>query len=109
MMRTRDSASGPASGLEADGGAVALMVELLSDNSILPDFAPLAADIEGRGIQVWSYRQATAALRQVAVSAGLNTKDVSLHSLRISVATVLGVGGDTLDRVIHRKCNVNQA
>ena len=43
LMRTRDTAIGPNSGLEADGGAVALMVELLSYNSTLPESAPISA------------------------------------------------------------------
>ena len=38
--RTRDEISGPQSGYRADGGAVALMVELMSCHATLPDDAP---------------------------------------------------------------------
>ena len=103
LMRTRDTATGPCSGLEADGGAVALMVELMSYNNLLPENAPIATYL-GKGVmRVWSYRQATSALRQIASVAGLNPRTVSLHSLRIGMATVLGAGGDTSDRIIQRE------
>ena len=41
--RTRDETSGPQSGYRADGGAVALMVELISRHATLPDDAPLSS------------------------------------------------------------------
>ena len=41
--RTRDETSGPESGYRADGGAVALMVELMSRHATWPDDAPLAS------------------------------------------------------------------
>ena len=100
LMRTRDTAIGPNFGLEKDGGAVALMVELLSYNSTLPESACISAYFDCGVMRVWSYRQATSALRQVASLAGMNPKEVSLHSLRIGMATVLGAGGDTSDGVI---------
>ena len=42
--RTRDEISGPQSGYRADGGAVALMVELMSRHASLPDDAPLSSN-----------------------------------------------------------------
>ena len=41
--RTRDETSGPQSGYRADGGAVALMVELMSRHATWPDDAPLSS------------------------------------------------------------------
>ena len=99
-MRTRDTAIGPGSGVEAHGGAVALMVELLSYNTTLPESAPVSAYLDKGVMRVWSYRRATSALRQVASLAGIDPKGVTLHSLRIGMATVLGAGGDTSDGVI---------
>ena len=41
--RTRDETSGPQSGYRADGGAVALMVELMSRYATWPNDAPLSS------------------------------------------------------------------
>ena len=41
--RTRDETSGPQSGYRADGGAVALMVELISRHATWSDDAPLSS------------------------------------------------------------------
>ena len=41
--RTRDETSGPQSGYRADGGAVALMVKLISRHATWPDDAPLSS------------------------------------------------------------------
>ena len=41
--RTRDETSGPQLGYRADGGAVALMVELMSRHATWPDDAPLSS------------------------------------------------------------------
>ena len=43
VVRTRDDASGTRSGVEAGGGAVALMVELLSVYPTMPVSAPLSS------------------------------------------------------------------
>lgn len=101
-MRTRDAATGPRSGVEGDDGAVALIVELLSYNSLLRESAPISVYLDGGVMRVWSYSQGTSALRQVAKLAGMKHKELSLHSLRIRIATVLGAGGDTSERVIQR-------
>ena len=41
--RTWDETSGPRSGYRADGGAVALIVELMSRHATWPDDAPLSS------------------------------------------------------------------
>ncbi|CAM9501380.1 unnamed protein product [Laminaria digitata] len=80
LVRTREMAFGPRSRLESDGGAVAVLVELLSCDDNLSEHVPLAAFKCGSTIKVWDYRQATRALRQIAGQAGLDPKRVSLHN-----------------------------
>ena len=92
LVRTRDDASGTRSGVGAGGGAVALMVELLSVYPTMPEGAPLSYRC-GNEIGVWRYPEALAALRQVAPRAGDDPSEVGLHSLRNSAATTLAVGG----------------
>ena len=46
-MRTRDDITGPRAGYRADGGAVALMVELMSCDRSLPASAPFPHTIVG--------------------------------------------------------------
>lgn len=48
-VRTRDHVRGPQSGVRACGGAVALVVELLSCHATLPDSAPLSSFREKGG------------------------------------------------------------
>lgn len=50
-------------------------------------------------VKVWSYRQGTRALRQIAERVGAKAK---LHSLRIGSATVLAAG-EVNERVVHRE------
>lgn len=52
-VRTRDDVHGARSGYRADGGAVALMVDLLSCHPTLPDSAPLSSYRSGREVRVW--------------------------------------------------------
>ncbi|CAN0217926.1 unnamed protein product, partial [Ectocarpus sp. 4 AP-2014] len=103
LVRTREAAFGPLSQLDSGGGAVAVLVELLTSHECLSGHAPLSAFGEKGGVRVWSYREATRAIRQVAVIAGLDPKRVSLHSLRIGYATVLAAGGGISERVIQRE------
>ena len=56
--RTRDAIHVPQSGCGAEGGAVALMVELLSCHPTLSDRAPLSAYREGREDKALKYDQA---------------------------------------------------
>ena len=82
IVRTRDDASGTRSGVGAGGGAVALMVELLSVYPTMPESAPLSYRC-GNEVRAWRYPEALAALRQVAAKAGDDPSEVGLHSLRI--------------------------
>ena len=103
IVRTRDDASGTRSGVGAGGGAVALMVELLSVYPTMPESAPLSSYWCGNEVRVWRYPEALAALRQVAARAGHDPSEVGLHSLRIGAATTLAAGGDVSQRVIQRE------
>ena len=100
-VRTRDDASGTRSGVGAGGGAVALMVELLSVYPRMSESAPLLSYRCGNEVRVWRYPEALAALRQVAARAGDDPSEVGLHSLR--AATTLAAGGDVSQRVIQRE------
>ena len=102
IVRTRDDAWGAQSGVGAGGGAVALMVELLSAYPTLPESAPLSSYQYGNEIRVWKYPEALQALRQVVAKAGDDPSEVGLHSLRIGAATTLAAGG-VPQRVIQRE------
>ena len=103
IVRTRDDASGTRSGVGAGGGAVALMVELLSVYPTMPESAPLSSHRCGNEVRVGRYPEALAALRQVAARAGNDLSEVGFHSLRISAATTLAAGGDVSQRVIQKE------
>ena len=102
-VRTRDYVHGPRSGYRAHGGAVALMVELLSYHPTLPDSAPLSSYRSGREVRVWKYDQALRAFRGVVENSGGDPKEFALHSLRIGGASTLAAGGDVPDRVIQQE------
>ncbi|CAN0128875.1 unnamed protein product, partial [Pylaiella littoralis] len=87
---------GPRCRSEAGGGAVDVMIDLLSCCRALPSHAPLVAfDVEGGRWSMWSKHQAVAALRQVVALAGLPPMEYALHSLRIGGATYLAAAGAT--------------
>lgn len=88
---------------ETKGGAVAVMIELLSLYSWLPSRAPLVAfGVGGGQWAMWTKHQATVALRQVVALAGLPPEEYALHSLRIGGATHLAAGGASAD-VLRRE------
>lgn len=93
LVRTRGAASGPLLQVEADGGAVAALVNLCLLDTGLSGDAPLSAYREGKRVMVWSSRRATEAVRQIASRAGRDAMKVSLHSMRIGSATTLAAGG----------------
>ena len=99
IVRTRDDASGTRSGVGAGGGAVALMVELLSVYPTMPESAPLSSYRCGNEVRIWRCPEALTALRQVAARAD-DPSEVGLHSLRIGAASTLAAGGDVSQRVI---------
>jgi len=86
--------SGPPRLVEAGGGAVDLMIELLSCYMFLPSHAPLVVFGIGSGRwAMWTTSQAEKALRQVVTLAGWQLAEYALHSLRIGGATFLAAGG----------------
>ena len=79
---------------EAGGGAVDLMIELLSCFRSLPSNAPsVAFGVDGGSWAMWTKHHAESALRQVVSFAGLQPSEYALHSLRIGGATHLAAGG----------------
>ena len=103
VVRTRSEVRGPRSGLDEGGGAVALMVALLSCHAALPKHAPLSSYRAGKQVRAWGYGQALRALREVVEKSGRNPKEYALHSLRIGSASTLAAGGDVSERVIQRE------
>ena len=101
--RTRDEAHGPRSGYRAGGGAVALMLALLSCHPTLPDSAPLSSYRSGREEKVLKHDQALRALREIVERSGREPKDFALHSLRIGGASTLAAGGEVSELVIQRE------
>ena len=105
IVHTRDDASGTRSWVGAGGGAVALMMELLSVYPTMPESAPLSSYRCDNDFRAWRYPEALAALRQVASKAGDHPSEVGLHSLRIGAATTytLAAGGEVSQRVVQRE------
>ena len=93
LVRTRDAVRGLGSSLREGGGAVALLVELLSIHPNLPSSAPLASFRESGRVAVWSYGQALRALREVVAKSRQDPAEFALHSLRIGGASRLAAGG----------------
>ena len=79
-VRTRDAVSGPRSGYRADGGAVALMLELLSWHATLPDHAPLSAYRSRGKLMVLKYGHALRAMREVVEKSGRNPDEFALQT-----------------------------
>ncbi len=87
---------GPSTRVGEGGGAVDLMIELMSCYLFLPSSAPLVAFIVGNGRwSMWTQHQSTKALRKVVALAGVRAEEYALHSLRIGGATHLSAGGAT--------------
>ena len=86
----------------AGGGAVNLMLELMSCYLFLPSSAPLVTYGSGGGRwSMWTKQQAAVALREVVALAGGRADEYALLSLRIGGATHLSAGGaspETLQR-----------
>ena len=92
-----------ATALHLGGGAVDLMVELMSSQLLLPPSAPLASySTSGGGWDVWTQSQATTALRKVVAVAGMKPQEFALHSLRIGGATQLSASG-VAENVLQRE------
>lgn len=102
-VRTRDETSGPRAGYRAGGGAVDLMLELLSCHATLPADEPLSSYRSGSEVMVVTYSQALNAFRELVAFAGRNPMDFGSHSLRIGGASTLAVGGDISERVFQNE------
>ena len=100
-VRTRDEVRGSRSSYRADGGAVALMLELMSCCPGLLHHAPLASYRVGSSVRVVRYGRALRAVKEVVAKSGRNPDEFALHSLRIGEATTLAAGGDISERVIQ--------
>ena len=104
VIRVRDVAYGTRSQIGAGGGAVALLVELMSCHIALPGSAPLCSYRQaGVGTVVLGYRRALKALRRIVALAGDDPKQFGLHSLRFGGATAMAAGGQIPDRVVERE------
>ena len=93
-VRTRDEITGPRAGYRADGGTVALMVELMPCHRSLPTSATLSSYNCGKSVRVLRYGHARRAFRDIVANAGRRPEYFALHSLRIGGATTLVAGGD---------------
>ena len=102
------NAEGRSGGLGASlregGGAVALLVELLTVHPNLPSAEPLAFCRKSEHVAVWSYGQALRALREVVVACLGKTRQ-SLHYTRSRLvahrAWPQGVGCNTEGREVE--------
>ena len=102
-VRTRDEVTGPRAGYRADGGAVALMVELMSCLRSLPASAPLFSYNCGKSVRVFWYGHALRVFRDVVANAGRRPELFALHLLQIGGATTLAAGGDVPEEAIQRE------
>ena len=102
-VRTRSKVRGPRSSFRADGGAVALMLELTSCFPGLPDHAPLSSYQCGKAVRAFRYGRALRAVKEVVAESDRNPDEFAPHPLRIGGATTLAAGGDISERVIRRE------
>ena len=101
--RTRTRVRGSKSSFRENGGAIALMLELLSCFPSLPDHAPLSLYRCGKSVRVVRYSRALRAIEELVAKSGRNPDEFALHSLRIGGAITLAAGGDISARVIQRE------
>ena len=85
--RTRDEITGSRADYRADGGAVALMVELMSCHR--------------KPVRLLRYGHALRAFRDIVANAERRPEHFALHSLRIGGATTLAAGGDVPEVTIE--------
>ena len=102
-VRTRTEVRGSKSSFRVYGGAVALMLELVSCFSGLPDHAPVSSYRRGKSVTVVRYGSALRVIKELMAKSGLNVDEFALHSLRIFRATTLAAGGGISERVMQRE------
>lgn len=92
---TRNDVRGLRSSFGVNGGAVALVLELMSCFSCVPEHAPLSAYRCGKAVRkAVRHGRAFRAIKQVVAKSGRNPEEVALHSLPIGGATTLAAVGD---------------
>ena len=102
-VRTRDEITGLRAGYRADGGAVALMAELMSCHRSLPASAPLSSYNCGKSVRVLRYDHALRAFRDIVANAERRPEHFALHSLQVGGAITLAAGGDVPEVAIQRE------
>ena len=100
IVRTRDHASETRSGVGAGGGAVALMVELLSVYSTLPESAPLSSYRCGNEVRLWSYPEPSRHFARRHRRQEMISVKSDFYSLRIGEATMLANVGE-VSQYVH--------
>lgn len=100
-LRTRDEVYGPRSGYRTGGGAVALMVALMSRYPTLPDHAPLSSYRDGRQVKVFKYGEGSKSWREIVSKSGRDPRYFALHSLRIGGLSAMAAGGEISDRLLQ--------
>ena len=102
-VRTRTEVHGSKSSFGVYGGAVALVLELMSCFSSLPDNAPLSSYRSGKSIRMVRHGHALRAIKEIVAKSGRSPDEFALHSLRTGEATTLTAGGDISERVMQRE------
>ena len=102
-VRTRTEVRGSRSSFRGDGGAVALMLELMSYCPSLPDHAPLSSYRCGNSVRVARYSRAFRSIKELVAKFRRNPDEFALHSLRIGGVTTLAAGGDISEQMIQRE------
>ena len=102
-VRTRTEFRGSKSSFRVYGGAVALMLELMSCFSSLPDHAPLSSHRCYKSVRVMWYGRALRAIKELAAQSGRNPDEFALRSLRTGGATTLASGRHFPERVMQRE------
>ena len=95
--------AGAESSLRADGGAVALVLELLSLFPGFPDHASFSSYPSGIAVIMIRYDRALRAVKKVVAKSSRNPDEFAVHSLLIGGAATLVAGGDLLEGVIQRE------
>ena len=101
--RTRAEVLGSKSSFRVYGGAVALMLELMSYFSSLPDHAPFSSYRSGKFVRVVRYGRALRAMKELIATSDRNVDVFALHPLRVGGATTLAAGRDVSERVMQRE------
>lgn len=92
-MRKRDDAWGARSGLGAGGGAVALMVDLLSGYPTLPESALLSPYRFDNKVRAWRCTEVHGGPRGTSPERGGDPSEVGPHSLRVGAVITLAAEG----------------